>query len=179
MEAGVRLEPMERAASLVVEAPKPDIGPARVPHLLMVEHIVKDRPQSLQHVIRVLAVSHELSQKYPRNWSLNFFIGGSLTFDNNLFAALVHTEKGTQCSDSGLQDLSTNQECSDAFNYAKSFNGNAQYVGSGYWSRNHKGCFIYDSGLMGFNTHYSGNNRADQRSICRKGNYYASMHHHD
>ena len=67
MEAGVRLEPMERAASLVVEAPKPDIGPARVPHLLMVEHIVKDRPQSLQHVIRVLAVSHELSQKYPRN----------------------------------------------------------------------------------------------------------------
>ena len=103
-----------------------------------------------------------------------------MTFDNNLFAALLHTEKGTTCSDSGFQDLSTEKECADAVNYAKSIIGNARYIGSGSWPENHKGCFIYvemysgnpsGSGHMYFNKHSSGNNNAAMRSICHKGNY--------
>ena len=89
---------------------------------------------------------------------------------NDLFAGLVHTDKGTTCSDIGLQDLSTDQECSDAVNYAKYFNGNAKYVESGSWPGNHKGCSIYGDGEMIFNRHVSGQNNANTRSICKKGN---------
>ena len=95
-----------------------------------------------------------------------------MTFDNNLFAALLHTERGTTCSDSGIQDLSTDKECSDAVNYAKSINGDAKYRYSVSVPWQHKGCFIYDpSGNMYFNKHSSGNNNANVRSICHRGNY--------
>ena len=84
---------------------------------------------------------------------------------------MVHTAKGTTCSDSGFQDLSTDKECSDAVNYAKSFNEYAGYVKSGSWAGTQKGCYIYDTGEMYFNKHSAGNNNADMRSICHKGNY--------
>ena len=94
-----------------------------------------------------------------------------MTFDNNLFAVLVHTEKGTTCSDSGLQDLSTDQECSDAVNYAKSFNVNAEYKYSESSSSYPKGCYILSGGRMYFNRDSTGKNQAGIRSICHKGNY--------
>ena len=74
-----------------------------------------------------------------------------MTCDNNLFAALVHTEKGTTCSASGFQDLSTDQECTAAVNYAKSFNEYARYAASGSWSVHPKGCYIWTDGRMYFN----------------------------
>ena len=93
-----------------------------------------------------------------------------MTFENNLFAALVHTEKGTTCSDNGFQDLSAGQECSDAINYAKSFNCDARYEYSHSWSWIPKACAIYEDGRMYFNSHPSGGNDAKYRSICKKGN---------
>lgn len=92
---------------------------------------------------------------------------------NNSFAVLVHTEKGTTCSDSGFHDLSTDHECFDAVGYAKSFNGHAGYITSWSFPLHHKGCFIWDDelGTMYFNRHPTGNNNAHLRSICRKGNY--------
>ena len=94
-----------------------------------------------------------------------------MTFDNNLFAAFVYTEKGTTCADNGLQDLSTEQECSEAVTYAKYFNDDAQYAKSGSFKIYPKGCFIWDTGKMYFNLHSSGNNHPEIRSICNKGNY--------
>ena len=88
---------------------------------------------------------------------------------------LVHTEKGTTCSDNGFQDLSTDQECSDAVNYAKSFNDYARYISSGSWTVHHKGCVIFEDGSDGrmyFNRHSIGTkSRPDTQSICKKGNY--------
>ena len=74
----------------------------------------------------------------------------------SFFAGIVHTGKGVTCSDSSFMDLSTAEECSNAVNYAKSFNSNANYRNLGSWSNYPKGCFIYDSGRMFFNTHLTG-----------------------
>ena len=85
------------------------------------------------------------------------------------FAALLHTDRGFTCSDSGFIDLSTDQECSDAVNYAESFNYEANYKKMVSWPNNHKGCLIKDSGDMYFNLHPIGRNDASIRSICKKG----------
>ena len=95
-----------------------------------------------------------------------------------MIAGLVHTDKGITCLDSGLMDLLTEQECSIAVHYAKSFNGNAQHIHSGSWTRKPKGCSIYDDGKMYFNTHSSGNNNANTRSICKTGNQYSSDYYY-
>ena len=103
-------------------------------------------------------------------WWTFLFI--QLTFDDNLFAALIHTTKGTSCSDGRFQDLSTEGECVDAVNYAKSFNGHAQYVFSGSWEHSPKGCVIYpNNGNMYFNKHTSGSNQVGSRCICYNGKY--------
>ena len=105
-----------------------------------------------------------LKKYYPYSFCISL-----IKLDNKSFAELVHTDKGTTCSDKGLLDLFTDQECADALYYAKSFVGAALYLGSGSWSENHKGCYIYQNGDMYFNTHSFGNNNANMRSICKKG----------
>ena len=88
----------------------------------------------------------------------------------SFFAEFVHTGNNVTCSDSGFRDLSTEEECSGAVNYAKTFNGKAYYAKLTTNSFNHKGCFIYDSGAMFFNMHSTGGRRSEDTSICRKGN---------
>ena len=89
----------------------------------------------------------------------------------SFFAELVHTGNGATCSDAGFMDLSTEEECSgsDAVNYAKSFDGNAHFQGVLWNDYNHKGCFMYDNGVMRFNTHNTGGREPDNFNICRKG----------
>ena len=88
----------------------------------------------------------------------------------SFFTGFVHTDRGVVCSDSRFMDLSTAQECSGAIDYAKSFNSDANYRGEGSWDEYPKGCYIYDSGSMYFNTHSTGTNQGRTISICRKGN---------
>ena len=91
-------------------------------------------------------------------------------FNNEVFfAALLHTDRGATCSDSGFIDLSTDQECSDAVKYAESFNDEAIYKKVVSWPNNHKGCLILYSGDVYFNVHPVGRNDEDVRSICKKG----------
>ena len=91
-------------------------------------------------------------------------------FYQTLFLEFLHTDRGTTCSENLLGDLSNDQECSDAVNYATSFNLNANYVETRSWARYPKGCYIYDSGEMYFNSHPDGENRGETRSICISGN---------
>ena len=88
----------------------------------------------------------------------------------SFFTEFVHTDRGVVCSDSRFMDLSTAQECSGAIDYAKSFNSDANYREEGSWDVYPKGCHIYDSGSMYFNTHSTGTNQGRTISICRKGN---------
>ena len=89
----------------------------------------------------------------------------------SFFAGFVHTERGVTCSDSRFIELSTAQECKLlGLTYAKSFNSKAYYRSEGSWSHNPKGCYIYDSGTMHFNTHSTGGSKSSTMSICRNGN---------
>merc|ERR1711936_1483773 len=65
----------------------------------------------------------------------------------------VYTVNGVTCSDYGLMDLAHPQECSSAVSYAKSFNAKAIFMSRTDHEDRHRGCFIYDSGAMWFNTH--------------------------
>ena len=87
-----------------------------------------------------------------------------------VFAEFCHTGYGVTCSDSGLMDLSTAEECSGAVNYAKKFNRLAHYVFAVSWSSAPKGCFIADSGHFWFNKHSTGSRDDLRKSICKKGN---------
>ena len=83
---------------------------------------------------------------------------------------MFHADRGLTCSDIGLHDLTTAQECSDAVTYATLFNENARYVEEGSWHYNPKGCSIYSDGLMYFNSHPTGRKKSTTISICWKGN---------
>ena len=82
----------------------------------------------------------------------------------------VHTDNGVTCSDSGFRDLSTAQECSDAVNYATSFNTKAVYRTTVSTTNRPKGCYILGSGYMYFNTHPDGGRSSSVNSICWRGN---------
>ena len=86
------------------------------------------------------------------------------------FIELLHTRRGTTCAFEGLEDLSNDQECSEAVKYARSLNQNASYFKVVSWETYPKGCTIYDDGRMYFNQHPSGMNEGITRSICKKGN---------
>ena len=90
----------------------------------------------------------------------------------SFFAGFVHTERGATCSDSRFIDLSTAEECSGAVSYAKSFNSKASFKEEGSWSYNPKGCYIYDSGNMYFNTNTNSteSGKSTTISICFNGN---------
>merc|ERR1711997_888812 len=81
----------------------------------------------------------------------------------------VYTENGVTCSDWGLKDVSHPQECSAAVSYAKSFNSKAIFMSRTDHSDRHKGCFIYDSGAVWFNTHDTGSRSSYVTSICKTG----------
>ena len=86
------------------------------------------------------------------------------------FAEFVHTDKGVTCSERGLKDLSTAQECSDAVSYAETFNRDANYRNVESLSYYPKGCHIWTWGDMYFNTHSIGGRNSYAASICTKGN---------
>ena len=88
----------------------------------------------------------------------------------SFFAEFAHTDNGVSCSDSGLRDLSTAEECSVAVSYAKSFNSEARYRNVYSSIKRPKGCYIWDTGAMYFNTHPTGGSSSSVASICRKGN---------
>ena len=88
----------------------------------------------------------------------------------SLFSEFFHTDNGVTCSNSGLKDLSTAQECSGAVSYANSFNSNARYISELYGANYTKGCIITDGGDMYFNTHSIGGSSSSYSSICLKGN---------
>ena len=88
----------------------------------------------------------------------------------SFFAEFVHTDNGVTCSDSGFRDLSTAQECFGVVSYAKTFNSNARYVGKQSTTRRPKGCYIWGSGKVYFNTHPTGGSYSSVTSICRTGN---------
>merc|ERR1711936_1372845 len=81
----------------------------------------------------------------------------------------VYTVNGVTCSDYGLMDLAHPQECSSAVSYAKSFNAKAIFMSRTDHEDRHRGCFIYDSGAMWFNTHDTGSRSSYVTSICKKG----------
>ena len=80
------------------------------------------------------------------------------------------TNKGQTCSDISANDLYDAIECSDAVTYATSFSRFANYESTGSWDNFPKGCIIYDSGNMYFNSHSTGISASDTRSICKSGN---------
>ena len=89
------------------------------------------------------------------------------------FAGFVHTDKGATCNacfGSGCRDLFNAQECSDAENFAKSFNSRAGWDGELWLVDYPRGCFVLDSGDMYFNTHTTGGFSSAATSICRKSN---------
>ena len=86
------------------------------------------------------------------------------------FAEFVHTVNGVTCSDYGLMDLAHPQECSAAVDHAKSFNDKSIFMSRTDHEDRHKGCFIYDSGAMWFNTHDTGSRSSYVTSICKIGN---------
>ena len=86
------------------------------------------------------------------------------------FAEFVSTINGVTCSDYGLMDLAHPQECSAAVDHAKSFNDKSIFMSRTDHEDRHKGCFIYDSGAMWFNTHDTGSRSSYVTSICKIGN---------
>merc|ERR1711936_544952 len=81
----------------------------------------------------------------------------------------VSTINGVTCSDYGLMDLAHPQECSAAVNHAKSFNDKSIFMSRTNHTDRHKGCFIYDSGAMWYNTHDTGSRSSYVTSICKIG----------
>merc|ERR1711936_1562479 len=81
----------------------------------------------------------------------------------------VHTVNGVTCSDYGLMDVAHPQECSAAVDHAKSFNDKSIFMSRTDHADRHKGCFIYDSGAIWFNTHDTGSRSSYVTSICKKG----------
>merc|ERR1711936_935593 len=81
----------------------------------------------------------------------------------------VYTVNGVTCSDYGLMDLAHPQECSSAVDHAKSFNDKAIFMSRTDHEDRHKGCFIYDSGAIWFNTHDTGSRSSYVTSICKTG----------
>ena len=71
--------------------------------------------------------------------------------------------------DNAWSDLANDQKCAQSVSYATSVNPRANYREAGRWSNVPKGCFIYDSGSMFFNSYSSGKAKSDARSICLKG----------
>ena len=91
-------------------------------------------------------------------------------FDNDvLFTGLFHTDNGVTCSDVGLDDLSTAQECSAAISYAKTFNSKARSYLHSYYRGMPTGCAMHESGDISFHT-FPGNRESSYTSICKKGN---------
>ena len=89
----------------------------------------------------------------------------------SFWADLVHTDNGFTCSDSGFRALSNAQECSGAVSYAKTFNSKARIDSTYmYVSDRPKGCYIWGSGTMYFNSHPTGGRSTSVASICWKGN---------
>ena len=66
--------------------------------------------------------------------------------------------------------MNTAEECSDAVTYATSFNVNVSYMYEESWSNYPKGCYVYYSGSVYFNSHPTGAKTAFASSICWKGN---------
>ena len=94
-----------------------------------------------------------------------------MAFNNDVvFAEFVHPSKGTLCSEIGFMDLSTEQECIGAVNYAKSFNSKAIYYKAIDVEFITKGCIINDEGTIFFNKHSTGLKTSSYTSICRNGN---------
>merc|ERR1711936_966444 len=81
----------------------------------------------------------------------------------------VYTVNGVTCSDYGLMDLAHPQECSSAVDHAKSFNDKSIFMSRTDHEDRHKGCFIYDSGAIWFNTHDTGSRSSYVTSICKIG----------
>merc|ERR1711936_300910 len=81
----------------------------------------------------------------------------------------VHTVNGVTCSDYGLMDVAHPQECSAAVDHAKSFNDKSIFMSRTDHADRHKGCFIYDSGAIWFNTHDTGSRSSYVTSICKIG----------
>ena len=81
------------------------------------------------------------------------------------------TDRGVACSEVGLSDLGSSEDCSDAVKYATSFNEKAFFSGvEAYSPLNHKGCYILDEGAMYFNSYVTGKNNRKARTICKNGN---------
>lgn len=83
-------------------------------------------------------------------------------------AQFVHTDNGVACSERGLKDVSTAEECSDAVSYAKTFNSKALYRRSQPWRTQPKGCHIWTTGAMYFNAHSIGEKHSTALSICKR-----------
>ena len=104
---------------------------------------------------------------------------GPLTITS--FTDLMHTNRGVTCSERGLHDLSSEQECADAVKFAKSFNVRAKYDKSVLDPGYPYGCYIHSDlkypgeyGDMHFN-HWGGLIRGKNTnviSICKIGNIY-------
>ena len=101
---------------------------------------------------------------FTRYYSDLFLIGG-----------LVNTNLGETCLDAGYSDLPDGQTCSDAWAFALYFNSNARYHGNFSDKGYPKGCYIYDNGVMWFNSHTTGSPNSDTQSICTAGSYLFSV----
>ena len=101
---------------------------------------------------------------FTRYYSDLFFIGG-----------LVNTNLGETCLDAGYSDLPDGQTCSDAWAFALYFNSNARYHGNFSDKGYPKGCYIYDNGVMWFNSHMTGSSNSDTQTICTAGSYLFSV----
>ena len=99
---------------------------------------------------------------------IGWFNGFSIM--TSFFAEFARTDNGLSCSDSGFRDLSTEQECSGAVSYAKSFNRGARYNYVYSSIERPKGCYIWGDGAMYFNAHPTGGSSSSVASICGKGN---------
>ena len=70
-----------------------------------------------------------------------------------VFSVFTVTDSGLNCSDVGLVDLATSEECKAAVTDATSFNSNANYKREFSGKDFRKGCYIWDreDGDMWFN----------------------------
>ena len=167
MGAGVNGGAMVVAVDLVLEAINTGTDLA-APHLPNMEETLAlvHRPNQLCAMTIVVQV-RKCEKKIPDFTHRFDFLFIQLSFAFKIFVALHYTAKGYTCTNMGRRDLPTEEDCRNAVNYAKStINGNAIYRYSVSWAYHHKGCFIYVDGSMYFNSHYSGSNNADLRSIC-------------
>ena len=80
----------------------------------------------------------------------------------SLESPYIISPSGVLCSDSGDQDITTLQECEDA---ALSLNVNSPT--SEDLSSYPKGCYIWGSSSVYFNTHVTGSVKDNARPICK------------